>query len=67
MEKAIYWLLNTGGTRRRKKATREKKPAAERRYILQGQAYLCNNITYDTFQSGGNQKFYFVFKDKDEK
>ncbi len=66
MERAISWLLNTGGSRRRKKATRSK-PAAERIYITQGQAYLCNNITYDTFQSGGNQKYYFVFKDKDGK
>jgi len=67
MEKAIYWLTNTGGTRRRKKAAKAKKPAAERTYILQNQPYLCNNITYDTFQSGGNKKFYFVFKDKDGK
>ncbi len=66
MEKAIRWLTSTGGTRRRKKAVREKK-ANERRYIKQNQNYLCNNITYDTFQSGGNEKFYFVFKDKDGK
>ena len=67
MEKAIYWLTNTGGTRRRKKAVKAKKPAVERNYISQSQPYLCNNITYDVFQSGGNQKYYFVFKDKDGK
>ncbi len=66
MEKAIRWLLGTGGTRRRKKAQRTKSET-ERVYISQNQAYLCNNITYDTFQSGGNQRYYFVFKDKDGK
>ena len=67
MEKAIYWLSNTGGTRKRKKASKPKKEVVERTYISQGQPYLCNNITYDTFQSGGNKKFYFVFRDKDNK
>jgi uncharacterized protein YegP (UPF0339 family)/outer membrane protein OmpA-like peptidoglycan-associated protein len=67
MEKAIYWLMNTGGTRKRKKAIKSKQEATGRTYIDQGQPYLCNNITYDLFQSGGNQRFYFVFKDKDEK
>ena len=67
MEKAIAWLTSTGGTRRRKKAKRAKKPAAERRYLEQGLSYPCSEITYDTFQSGGNEKFYFVFKTKEDK
>ncbi|MEO1628687.1 MAG: YegP family protein, partial [Bacteroidota bacterium] len=66
MEKAIRWLLSTGGTRRRKKAKRTTQ-AAERRYLQQGLKYMCSEITYDTFQSGGNQRFYFLFKTKESK
>jgi len=65
-DRAIAWLLGTGGTRRRKKATRTKE-AGERVYVNQGLSYPCSDITYDTFQSGGNKKYYFVFKDKEGK
>ncbi len=44
-------------------------PAKEKKgrvYLAQNQPYLCNNLTYDTFQSEGNQKYYFVFKDEDD-
>ena len=66
-DKAISWLVNTGGKSRRKKAKKEKTEAKERVYVAQGLSYPCSEITYDTFQSGGNQKYYFVFKTKDEK
>ncbi len=65
-DKAINWLLNTGGIRSRKKVKKEKT-TKERIYVQQGLSYPCSEITYDTFQSGGNQKYYFVFKTKDEK
>ncbi|MEL6637630.1 MAG: DUF1508 domain-containing protein, partial [Bacteroidota bacterium] len=67
MEKSISWLLSTGGTRRRKKPTRAKKEAAERTYVVQGQSYPCSEVTYDSFRSGGNQKYYFVYKTKEGK
>ncbi|MFK8105367.1 MAG: DUF1508 domain-containing protein, partial [Saprospiraceae bacterium] len=67
MEKAITWLQSTGGTRKRKKATRVKKEAVERTYVLKDQDYLCNNLKYDSFQSGGNKRFYFVFKSPEGK
>ncbi len=66
MERMIRWLLGTGGTRRRKKAKRTKV-AAERRYVKQNIAYPCSDISYDTFQSGGNERYYFVFKNKEDK
>ena len=66
MEKVIKWLGATKGVRRRKKAVRST-PAAERTYIEQDLIYPCSDITYDIFQSGGNQRFYFVFKSKEGK
>ncbi len=50
-----------------KKEKKEKKPAAERTYLRQGVSYPCSDIVFDTFQSGGNEKYYFVFRTKDEK
>ena len=50
-----------------KKEKKEKKPAAERTYLRRGVSYPCSEIVFDTFQSGGNEKYYFVFRTKDEK
>jgi uncharacterized protein YegP (UPF0339 family)/outer membrane protein OmpA-like peptidoglycan-associated protein len=47
-------------------ATKPVKDKKGRSYLSQNQPYLCSTLTYDTFQSESNQKFYFVFKDKDE-
>lgn len=49
------------------KEKKEKKPAAERTYLRQGVSYPCSEIVFDTFQSGGNEKYYFVFRTKDDK
>ena len=46
---------------------KEKKPAAERTYLRQGVSYPCSDIVFDTFQSGGNEKYYFVFRTKEDK
>lgn len=66
-DRAIEWLVGTGGTKRRKKSTRKPKTEVERTYVNQGLSYPCSDITYSTFQSGGNKKYYFVFKDKNDK
>jgi len=50
-----------------KKEKKAKKPAAERTYLRKGVSYPCSEIVFDTFQSGGNEKYYFVFRTKDEK
>jgi len=50
-----------------KKEKKTKKAAAERTYLRQGVSYPCSDIVFDTFQSGGNEKYYFVFRTKDEK
>ena len=50
-----------------KKEKKAKKPAAERKYLRQGVSYPCSEIVFDTFQSGGNEKYYFVFRTKDDK
>lgn len=45
------------------------EPAAENKgrfYLKQNQPYLCDKMTYDTFQNEGNQRYYFVFKDRDD-
>lgn len=41
--------------------------AAERTYLRQHVSYPCSDIVFDTFQSGGNDKYYFVFRTKEEK
>ena len=46
--------------------TEPVKTKKGRIYLSQNQPYLCNTLTYDTFQSEGNQRYYFVFNDKDD-
>lgn len=65
-EKVIRWLLGTGGTRKRKKAERAKTEG-ERTYLLQNQDYPFHNVQFDTFRSGGNQRYYFNFKSHEGK
>ena len=61
-------LSSAGGDKKEEKddKKKEKKEQAERTYLDNGK-YPNNNITWETFQSGGNEKFYFVFKGSDDK
>jgi len=51
--------------KKRKKRSTPKKPKAEKVYVGNG-SYLFNDVTYQIFRSGNN-RYYFTFKNKDEK
>ena len=46
------------------KPTEPKKVKKGRVYLSQNQPYLCSTLTYDTFQSESNQRYYFTFNDE---
>jgi len=51
---------------KKKRKKREKKPKAEKVYLKSGQ-YFFNDVKWQTFQSGGNKRYYFIFRTNEDK
>ncbi len=52
--------------KKRKKRTKPKKEKGEK-VLLKNGKYPLNNVTWQTFQSGGNKHFYFIFRTEEGK
>ena len=50
----------------KKRKKRRTTPKAEKVEVASG-SYPCSSISYKIFKSGGNNKYYFTYRDKDDK